>query len=115
MKLRSVVGITLLIYSVCSIAQQPSTIPDARRFADTESSADGRRPIGTATMLRNRTIVLDLRGEIGDAVGHAQFSYKPGDPDYARMLVHLNGIKPGETKVVPPFGNPLSAHDSTAK
>ena len=48
-------------------------------------------------MQTDRTIVLDLRAEDGHgAVGHARFTYAPGDPDYDRILAHLRGLNPGE-------------------
>jgi hypothetical protein len=65
MKLRSVVEITLLTYTACSMAQQPNTVPKVWHSANTKASADNRRPIGTVTMLRDRTIILALRAETG--------------------------------------------------
>lgn len=61
------------------------------------------RPIGTARMLRDKTIVLDLRAETDKTVGHAEFRYKKDDPKYAEILKHVGGLKPGEEKPVPPF------------
>lgn len=61
------------------------------------------RPIGTAKMLADGTLVLTLRAETGTAVGHAEFQYAKNDPEYARILKHIGGIKFGEEKLVPPF------------
>lgn len=61
------------------------------------------RPIGIAKMLADGTLVLTLRAETGSAVGHAEFQYVKTDPQYARILKHIGGLKPGEEKSVPPF------------
>ena len=61
------------------------------------------RPIGTAKMLADGTLVLTLRAETGSAVGHAEFQYAKDDPEYARILKHIGGIKPGEGKPVRAF------------
>jgi hypothetical protein len=41
----------------------------------------------------------DDRGNMGDA----QFVYPPSHPNYAAILRHLGGLKPGESKPVPPW------------
>jgi hypothetical protein len=63
-----------------------------------------RPPIGTATMRADGTIVLDLRAEgPGGAVGQGRLTYPPDHPQYAAVLRHLGGLRPGETKPVPPW------------
>jgi hypothetical protein len=60
--------------------------------------------IGQATMAQDGTIVLDLRAEgPGGALGDARILYPPDHKDYQMILRHLGGLKPGETKSVPPF------------
>lgn len=66
--------------------------------------------IGTASMLRDRTIELDLtKGpHIGVArspgeLGYGQVDIEPNNPHYAELLRHLGGLRPGETKPVPPW------------
>lgn len=62
------------------------------------------RPIGVATMLPDGTIVLDLRAEApGSTVGRGRVTYPPGHPEYAAVLRHLGGLRPGEVKPVPPW------------
>jgi hypothetical protein len=62
------------------------------------------RPIGMASMKEDGTIVLDLRAESREGdVGAALFEYAPADPDYQSVLDHLGGLKPGESKLVPPW------------
>jgi hypothetical protein len=74
-----------------------SPTPDTSHPAPTQS-------IGRATMDSDGTIVMDLRAEAsGGTVGDARLVYHPGDKDYAMVLKHLGGLKPGETKPVPPF------------
>jgi len=65
--------------------------------------------IGVATMQPDGRIEMRLRA-IPPGGGSAEgfITYKPGDPDYAEMLVHLGGLKPGETKLVPRWPDPPS-------
>ena len=50
-------------------------------------------------MAPDGTITLTLQQ--GQAA--AALAYKPGDPNYARILSHLGGLKPGQHKPVPPW------------
>jgi hypothetical protein len=60
--------------------------------------------IGTARMDRDGTIVLDLRAEDdGGAVGVGRLVYAPAHPQYQRVLEHLGGLEPGQSKPVLPF------------
>jgi hypothetical protein len=60
--------------------------------------------IGSATMEKDGTIVLMLRATgPGPAVGDALLRYPPDHPKYREILSHLGGLKPGESKPVPPF------------
>ncbi|HEY0202594.1 MAG TPA: hypothetical protein VGC15_00400 [Acetobacteraceae bacterium] len=66
--------------------------------------APGAPMIGTATMLPDGTIVLQLRAEVPGAVlGDAQLHYPPGDPHYPAVRDHLPGLRPGRTLPVQPF------------
>jgi hypothetical protein len=60
--------------------------------------------IGVARMRPDGTIELDLRatGE-GGTIGHGRLTYSPTHPQYQDVLRHLGGLKPGETKNVPPW------------
>jgi hypothetical protein len=50
------------------------------------------------------TIVLQLRAtDDSGAIGDGLITYLPGDPRYAEVLKHLGGLKPGESKPVPPW------------
>ncbi|OGC04957.1 hypothetical protein A2276_03275 [candidate division WOR-1 bacterium RIFOXYA12_FULL_43_27] len=60
--------------------------------------------IGEATMLQDGTIVLNLRGQgEGGMKGDAQLSYPKNHQNYNEILKHLDGLKPGESKPVPPW------------
>jgi hypothetical protein len=59
--------------------------------------------IGTARMASDGTIILDLVARDGATVGQGRLTYPPGHPDHAMILRHLGGLRPGETKPVPPF------------
>lgn len=62
------------------------------------------KSIGVATMLPDGTLVLDLRAEGPGIVGDARFVYPPSHAEYAEWIAHLGGMKPGEEKLVPPWG-----------
>lgn len=65
------------------------------------------RSIGSATMDRDGAIVLLLRAEgPGNVRGEARLVYPPGHKDYRMVLDHVGGLKPGETKPVPPWPEP---------
>lgn len=59
--------------------------------------------IGQARMRPDGTLVLWLRAEGPDGVGHAELVYRPGDRRYRKVLDHLGGLKPGQSKPVPPW------------
>ncbi len=60
--------------------------------------------IGMATMTADSTVILDLRAEgSGGVVGHGRFVYPPDHPRYQEVLDHLGGLRPGESKFVPPW------------
>ena len=59
--------------------------------------------IGSAKMLPDGTISLQLRAEGDSAVGDALIYVKPNDPRYTEILTHLGGLEPGEEKAVPPW------------
>lgn len=59
--------------------------------------------IGVAKMLDNGTLVLDLFNP-----APAQLTYAPTHPEYANTLRHLGGMRPGESKGVPPWPDDVS-------
>lgn len=59
--------------------------------------------IGEAWLEKDGGITLSLRSDAYGAPISAMFTYKTNDRDYAKILKHLGGLKPGEVKDVPPF------------
>jgi hypothetical protein len=60
--------------------------------------------IGTASFADDGSIVLELRAEVpGGGLGHGQLRYPPDHPEHAAVLAHLGGLRPGESKPVPPW------------
>lgn len=71
-------------------------------------------PVGFAKLQPDGVIVLDLilyfdDGQGPPAVGHVRRLLKPGDPRYEATLQHVGGLRPGETKAVPPWPAPEKA------
>ncbi len=62
--------------------------------------------IGTARLREDGTLELKLRAEgPGGMVGDSLVTYAPDDKNYQQVLAHVGGLKPGEVKPVPPFGD----------
>lgn len=61
------------------------------------------RIIGTARMLSDGTIRMDLTSWKGRSELFGVLLYKPDHPQYQEILTHLGGLKPGESKAVKPF------------
>jgi hypothetical protein len=59
--------------------------------------------VGRATMSADGTIMLALRSLWPDPIAESQLVYPPDDPQYEEIKHHLGGIKPGESKPVPPW------------
>jgi hypothetical protein len=72
-------------------------------------AASARGPIGTARMLPDGTLELDLIATAGSTRGHARLTYPPAHAEYKRVLEHLGGMRPGEEKPVPPWPDPWDA------
>jgi len=70
----------------------------------TDAAPMSSTPIGVASMRSDGTIDLQLRaegpnGEVGDGF----FTYKVGEPKYQQIIEHVGGLKPGESKPMPPW------------
>ena len=59
--------------------------------------------VGRAKMSADGTITLQLRSLWPDPIAESQLVYLPDDPQYEEIKHHLGGIKPGESKPVPPW------------
>lgn len=85
------------------------TVPESEQGAapsgeSTDPQSAGR-PIGTAILRPDGTLVLDLIAESpdGDARGHSHFEYPPNSPDYEEIKSHIGPIAVGEEKLVNPW------------
>ena len=76
----------------------------ATQNTGTNSKAPLPKSIGSATMKKDGTIVLQLRatGE-GGLVGDALFTYKKGHHRYDKIIERVGGLEPGQSKPVPPW------------
>jgi hypothetical protein len=68
--------------------------------ASLQSDCRGLGTIGMAVMSADGTITLTLHSQDG---AEGAVAYKKNDPQYARILSHLGGIRPGEHKPMPAF------------
>jgi hypothetical protein len=59
--------------------------------------------VGRAKMSADGTITLQRRSLWPDPVAESELVFAPDDPQYEEIKHHLGGIKPGESKPVPPF------------
>jgi hypothetical protein len=62
-----------------------------------------KETIGSAKLLEDGTIVLQLRIEEGSLIGDSLIEYKPGDPNYEEVKKHVGDLKVGEEKLIPPW------------
>jgi hypothetical protein len=74
--------------------------PVAAAAASLQSDCRGLGEIGMAVMSADGTITLTLHSPNG---AQGVTAYKRTDPQYARILSHIGGIRPGEHKPVPAF------------
>jgi hypothetical protein len=101
-------GIALALFVVaCSREGAPTPKNEAPTMTSAPDAA--RPPIGVASMQPDGTLVLDLHATAGGARGEARKVYPPTHAEYKRVLDHLGGLKPGESKPVPPWPDPWDA------
>jgi hypothetical protein len=59
--------------------------------------------VGVATMLESGIILIGIRGPAPDGPLQAVLMVEPGDTNYQQIIDHVGGLKPGETKSIPPW------------
>lgn len=96
-----ILGVSFAL-TACSSGEKlmPSSTPPSQPSPDSQADY-----IGTATMEHDRNIVLRLRAPLdgGANFGEGYFRYEPGTQEYEDVLRHLGGLKPGQSKPVPPW------------
>lgn len=64
--------------------------------------------VGVARMLDDGKILVGVPGPNDNDRAEGVLVVEPGDSTYQRLIDHLGGLKPGETKLIPPWpGQPL--------
>ena len=85
----------LRIIAILSVPVSALTCCDARSMPTS---------IGSATMTADGTVTLRLRAEErGGILGEGVLVYRPNSRYYKEVLDHIGGLKPGQTKTVPPW------------
>jgi hypothetical protein len=59
--------------------------------------------IGIAHMDADGVILMRIRSLPPGPIAESELRYEPSDPHYQEVVLHLGGIRPGETKSVPPW------------
>jgi hypothetical protein len=96
-----------VIVAALSVAACSPTTSATRDQQTADSMEASPKSIGEASMEEDGTIVLRLRAE-SDAgvIGDGFVRYPPDHEEYARVLDHLGGLEPGESKPVPRWRDP---------
>src|SRR5215467_16168403 len=85
----------------------------ATAIAGEDPAAGGS--VGVATVLANGTILIGVGGCGPGARAQAVLEIHPGDTNYQMIIDHVGGLKPGETKTIPPWPDqPAPAADPPA-
>lgn len=100
---RACLGVLLLAGPGCRAAEPAVAPPADIATKDQPIRNTGTDPNGTATMLGDGTILLQLRAEAPGVLGDALLRYAPADRHYGTVRDHLPALRPGGTVPVPPF------------
>src|SRR3569832_2995132 len=101
-------SVLLLAFSGEVVAAQN---PPPNEAGESPSAAQS---IGMARMHADGTILIGVStGGSGDRA-QAVMQLKPGDTQYQPVLDHIGGLKPGETKPIPPWPEPAPQHSTEA-
>src|SRR3954463_2870903 len=68
------------------------------------------KSIGMARMLADGTILVGVAARGSNDRAQAVLMLEPGDTQYQPLLDHIGGLKPGETKSIPPWPEPPPQH-----
>jgi hypothetical protein len=95
-------SVLLLTFSGAVLAAENPPTNDPKENPATVKS------IGMARMLVDGTILVGVPGPGSGDHAQAVLVLKPGDTQYQPLLDHVGGLKPGETKSIPPWPDPPS-------
>jgi hypothetical protein len=99
MSLRQMLAIAVVLSLATSVAGSPAA---AQRIGQ-PIPCDDIDNVGRAKMSSDGTITLQLRSLWPNPIAETQLVYAPDDPQYEEIMHHLGGIKPGESKPIPPW------------
>jgi hypothetical protein len=97
-KLLAVIVVTLAS-SLAGFAV-PAAAPDS---SSQPIPCDDIDSVGRAKMSADGIITLQLRSLWPNPIAESQLVYPPGDPQYEEIKHHLGGLRPRESKPVPPW------------
>lgn len=100
---RACLGGLLIAWPGCQLTEPALALPADIDTKDQPTLNGEADTIGTATMLSDGTILLELRAAAPDVHGDALLRYAPADPHYGTVRDHLPALRPGSTVAVPPF------------
>src|SRR6476660_8231355 len=106
MNLLAPASVLLLTFSGVGLAAEKSATDHPKDDTATAKS------IGMARMLADGTIMVGVPGPGSGERAEAVLMLKPGDTQYKPLLDHVGGLKPGETKSIPPWPDPPSPSHS---
>lgn len=93
------IGLSLALSGPLLAAENPASAPS----------------VGMAHMLENGTILVGVRGPESDSPLLGVLMVEPGDTTYQPLLDHVGGLKPGETKLIPPWPDPPKKDNKPAE
>ena len=85
------------------VALRSTTTAVAQFKRDAPIRCEDLDSVGTAQMSAAGAITLHLHSLWPEPKAEAVLTYEPDDPQYEEIKHHLGGIKPGESKPVPPL------------
>ena len=95
----------LVCFAACALAlaacgpPDPALLPSAAPRPKPQPAMS--QPIGTATMRQDGTLVMRLQADTDSGAAQMTMRLAPIDPDYAKYVKQLGGLKPGQSKPIP--------------
>jgi hypothetical protein len=103
MSLRQMLSAGVVLALALALATGPGGPTRAADKSSQPIPCDDIDSVGRAKMSTDGTITLQLRSLWPNPIAETQLVYAPDDPQYDEIKHHLGGLKPGESKPVPPF------------